>query len=120
LRSLVKKSKYTKRLSCFSSQTDVRPIDNAFAIIILTFKDLQKLAHSQLGPEQFQLLQKLKDKPFWIWDQRLHKQEDIKTKGDCCFNHIIGLPSKDKVEKPLFGYEKLIYDSLLISDWVYS
>jgi hypothetical protein len=23
-----------------------------------------------------------------------HKQEDIKIKGDCCFNHIIGLPTK--------------------------
>ena len=33
---------------------------------------------------------------------RTFRQEDIRTKGDCCFNHIIGLPLKDKVEKPLF------------------
>jgi hypothetical protein len=58
---------------------------------IVTFKDLQKLVHSQQsGPEQVQLLQILRDKPFWIWDQKQHKQEDTKTKGDCCFKHIIG------------------------------
>jgi hypothetical protein len=79
----------------------------------VTFKDLQKLVQSQSGPEQNQLLQSLRDKPFWIWDQQQHIMEDIKTKGNCCFNHIIGLPLKDKVEKPLFDYEKLLYDSLL-------
>jgi hypothetical protein len=83
----------------------------------VTFKDLQKLVQSQSGPEQSQLLQRLRDKPFWIWDQSKHKQEDIKTLGDCCFNHIIGLPKKDSEEKPLFDYEKLLYDSLLISDF---
>ena len=82
----------------------------------MTFKELQKLVQSQSGPEQSQLLQRLRDKPFWIWDQTTHKQEDIKTKGDCCFNHIIGLPKKDRVEKPMFEYEKLLYDSLLIPD----
>jgi len=30
----------------------------------------------------------------------------------CCFNHIIGLPSKDGLEKPIFDYEKIIYDFL--------
>ena len=40
----------------------------------------------------------------------------IKTKGDCCFNHIIGLPKKENTEKPLFDYEKLLYDSLLVPD----
>jgi hypothetical protein len=80
----------------------------------VTFKELQKLVQSsQSDPEQNQLVTRLRDKPFWIWDQRLHKQEDIKTKGDCCFNHIIGLPRKDSVEKPLFDYQKLLYDSLL-------
>jgi hypothetical protein len=83
----------------------------------VTFKDLQKLVQSQSGPEQVQLLQILRDKPFWIWDQQQHRQKDIKTKGDCCFNHIIRLPKKDSEEKPLFDYEKLLYDSLLISDF---
>jgi hypothetical protein len=79
----------------------------------LTFKDLQKLVQSQTGPENNQLLQKLKHKPFWIWDMEQHKQEDIKTKGDCCFNHIIGLPKKDGIEKPMFDYESLLYDVLM-------
>jgi hypothetical protein len=43
-----------------------------------------------------------------------HKQEeDIKTKGACCFNHIVGLPRKDGIEKPLFDYEWLLYRALL-------
>jgi hypothetical protein len=42
-----------------------------------------------------------------------HKQEDIRTKGDCCFNHIIGLPEKNGTDKPLYDYEKIIFDSLI-------
>jgi hypothetical protein len=63
------------------------------------------------------LFDRLCNKPFWIWDIEQHKKEDIRTKGDCCFNHIIGLPSKEKEEKPIFDYEKLLlYDVLLIPD----
>jgi hypothetical protein len=80
----------------------------------VTFKDLQKLVQSQQsGPEQHQLLQRLRDKPFWIWDPTSHKQADRTRKGDCCFNHIIGLPSKDGIRKPLFDYELLLYRALL-------
>jgi hypothetical protein len=32
------------------------------------------------------------DKPFWIWNIEEHKKQDI---GDCCFNHIIGLTTKE-------------------------
>jgi len=63
----------------------------------VTFKDLQKLVQSQAGPEQSQLLQLLGDKPFWIWNPTQHKREDIKTKGDRCFNHIIGLSRKEGI-----------------------
>jgi hypothetical protein len=83
----------------------------------VTFKDLQKLVQSRTRPEHNELLKRLRDKPFWIWDQQQHRQDDLETKGDCCFNHIIGLPIKDKVEKPLFDYEKLLNDSLLIADF---
>ena len=54
----------------------------------MTFKDLQKLVQSQPGLGQSELLQRLRDKPFWYWDPKQHKQEDIKTKGDCGFNNI--------------------------------
>jgi hypothetical protein len=47
----------------------------------VTFKDLQKLVQSQSDPQQSDLLRRLRDKPFWIWNPKLHKQEDIKTKG---------------------------------------
>ena len=64
----------------------------------MTFRDLQKLVKSQSNGslELQKLLTRLRDKPFWIWDKSKHKQEDIKTKGDCCFNHIIRLPTKEK------------------------
>jgi hypothetical protein len=44
-------------------------------------------------------------KPFWIWDQDKHNEEFIKATGQCCFNHIIGLPSKNNKEYPIFDYE---------------
>ena len=77
----------------------------------MTFKDLQKLIHSQQNSEQIKLFERLKNKPFWIWNIERHKQEDIKTIGECCFNHIIGLPSKGRIEKPIFDYEKLLFYS---------
>jgi hypothetical protein len=81
----------------------------------LTFKDLHKVIQqlSQSDSEQIKLYQRLAGKHFWIWNVDEHKQEDIRTKGECCFNHIIGLPSKDTVEKPLYDYEKIIFDSLV-------
>ena len=45
--------------------------------------------------------------------------EDIKTKGNCCFNHIVGLPQKNGMEKPIFDYEKLLYDNLSLPDLNY-
>jgi hypothetical protein len=81
----------------------------------LTFKDLQKLIHSQSNSEQTELFQRLKNKPFWIWNVGEHKQEDIRTKGDCCFNHIIGLPTKENKQKPIYDYEKIIFDSLSLT-----
>jgi hypothetical protein len=55
-------------------------------------------------------------KPFWIWDVKQHKQEDIRTKGRCCFNHCIGLPKKGGSERPFYDYQKLIYDALFDPD----
>jgi hypothetical protein len=83
------------------------------------FKDLQKLVQQsqQQRDSNNEIFERLIDKPFWIWDIKEHKQEDTNTKGDCCFNHIIGLPIKGKLEKPLFDYEKLLYDSLLDNDY---
>ena len=81
----------------------------------MTFKDLKKRiingSSSNQQQQQAQSLDKLQNKPFWIWDIEDHKLEDIRTKGECCFNHIIGLPTKDGLEKPIFDYQELLYEA---------
>lgn len=79
----------------------------------MTFKDLQKAVQSLIGPGDNQVLQRLRDKPFWLWDPTSHKQADRASKGNCCFNHIIGLPTKDGIIKPMFEYERMLYKALL-------
>lgn len=49
---------------------------------------------------------------FWIWDQEEHKREYERALGRCCFNHLIGLPQKNDVPRPLFPYQKEIIDAL--------
>ena len=81
----------------------------------MTFKDLKKKVTTETIQQQSKVHEQLHDKPFWIWNAEVHKQEDIKTKGNCCFNHIIGMPEKDGNDKPLYDYEKMIFDSLVFS-----
>jgi hypothetical protein len=57
---------------------------------LVTFKDLQKLVQSQQSePGDNQLLQRLRDNLFWIWDRERHKPESMKTKEERCFYHMI-------------------------------
>ncbi|MFZ0344061.1 MAG: hypothetical protein WAM27_05990 [Nitrososphaeraceae archaeon] len=42
----------------------------------MTFKDLQKVIESQPNSKQNNQLQKLRGKPFWIWDKPRHKASD--------------------------------------------
>jgi hypothetical protein len=87
--------------------------------VAIVFKDLHKLvlsSHSQQQNIRKELFQRLQNKPFWIWGREEHKQEDVRTDGDCCFNHIIGLPTKEGIEKAMFDYEKLLYDSIFLDD----
>jgi hypothetical protein len=74
----------------------------------LTFKDLRKRVTLESAQEQCRLFDRLQNKPFWIWDIEEHKQEDIRKNGHCCFNHIIGLPTKEGEEKAIFDYEKIL------------
>jgi hypothetical protein len=53
------------------------------------------------------LVERFREKPFWLWDKRQHGQQDIKTRGKFCFNHIVVLPKKDNQEKPMFDYQKV-------------
>ena len=77
----------------------------------VTFKDLKKRVSLETA-QQSRLFERLHNKPFWIWNVEDHKQEDIETNGYCCFNHTIGLPQKDGVDKPLYEYEQIIFDPL--------
>jgi hypothetical protein len=81
----------------------------------MTFKELQRLIHhrqSESNLDQTRFFNRLKDKPFWIWNVEQHKAEDRRTRGDCCFNHIIGLPQKNGIERPLYDYQKIVLDAL--------
>jgi hypothetical protein len=54
----------------------------------LTFKDLKKRVTQELGQQHSRVFEGLQNKPFWIWDIEEHKQEDIRTNGDCCFSLV--------------------------------
>ena len=82
----------------------------------MTFKDLKKIVSLELTQQQSRLFEKLQNKPFWIWNIAEHRREDTRTNGDCCFNHIIGLPQKDGNDKSLYDYERIILDTLVIQN----
>jgi hypothetical protein len=90
----------------------------------ITFKDLKKFISNNIAnsnnqekyKDKIKLLSErfatFRNKPFWITDVNEHKKADIANKGACCFNHIIGLPKKDGVEKPIFNYEVETFHAL--------
>jgi hypothetical protein len=90
----------------------------------VTFKDLQKVIESESGStktaESNQILRRLGGKDFWEWGILEHERMDRATGDSCCFNHIIGLPKKDGIEKPLFNHEKILHNALLIPGYLNS
>jgi hypothetical protein len=82
----------------------------------VTFKDLKKRISLETTAQTSGLFERLRDKPFWISNIEVHKAEAVGTRGDCCFNHIIGLPTKEGIDKPMFDYEKLLYEALLVQE----
>lgn len=79
----------------------------------MTFKEIRtQLDKVQPSLENYQVFEILQNKPFWIWNKDQHIQDDILTNGNCCFNHITGLPIKNRKEYPIFEYEKLVYDTI--------
>ena len=67
----------------------------------------------QQGTTSQSSLDILKGKPFWLWgDKEKHKEQYIKSKWNCCANHIWGLPLKNGKEMPIFDYQKIIFDSI--------
>jgi hypothetical protein len=60
------------------------------------------------------ILERLRDKEFWIWNKNKHEQEYDRTKGLCCWNHCLpsGLPIKDGIRHPIYARQKQIVDAL--------
>ncbi|HSA73597.1 MAG TPA: hypothetical protein VLD84_06550 [Nitrososphaeraceae archaeon] len=52
------------------------------------------------------------DKPFWIWNDHIHKIEYVNTNGHCCFNHLLSLPTKGGRQYPFFHFQSLIFNVL--------
>ena len=79
----------------------------------LPYQALQPKRQQQTRSSSSTNLSVLKGLPFWIWDKQQHTEEYIRTGGQCCFNHVVGLPVKDKIEHPIYDYEKILYDTLM-------
>jgi hypothetical protein len=74
---------------------------------------LQRLIEDQQteqNPAMAQLLQRVKNKPFYCWHE--HKDHNKDTNSNCCFNRIVGFPKKGNREYPLFDYEYQIFRAL--------
>jgi hypothetical protein len=81
-------------------------------LTVMTFKDLRKIVATSNNQQQQQIKlfsSRVWNKPFWIWNIEEHRIADVITNGDCCFNHIIGLPKKNAQDMPFFDYEKLVF-----------
>jgi hypothetical protein len=49
----------------------------------------------------------------YLTNQPKHEAKGRATNDKCCFNHIMGLPEKNRIQKPLFDYEGLLYAIIL-------
>jgi hypothetical protein len=81
----------------------------------VAFKDLQKVIESQpdyFDSQQSEMLQRLRGKPFWIFDQAQHRLEHRRTEAKCCFWHSIGCPQKDNYDMPVLPYQRTLYEAL--------
>lgn len=69
----------------------------------------QRFQHRTDLPQN--LIDLIKSKPFWIRDDARHTEERKLRKGNCCFNHIVGLPWKHGEQLPMFDYENELFDA---------
>jgi hypothetical protein len=84
-------------------------------LVTLPYQRHQKQRQRNQKQESSFNFSDLNDKPFWIWDKQEHLRLATETNEHCCFNHIVGLPVKDKVEHPIYDYEKILFDSHLLN-----
>ena len=55
-------------------------------------------------------------KAFWIWDKKQHLLAAELSEGQCCWNHIVGLPIKNNKEFPFFDYERILFNKLFVNE----
>jgi len=90
----------------------------------MAFKDLHRFVQiltPQENKKMDELAIKCQHTPFYRWSSTHLNQKRLHTIGNnhrgksqyCCFNHLIGLPSKNGTPFPLFDYEKEIYKALV-------
>jgi hypothetical protein len=89
----------------------------------MTIKDLQRIvlteSQAEDSPAMKELLKRTRDKRFWwIGNATEHTRRFKQSNGNCCFNHIIGLPKKDGEEKGFFDYQYSIYKALFLPSFV--
>jgi len=87
---------------------------------MLPYQRFQKLKQQQKNKNHSTTLQSsleiLKNKPFWIWDKQEHSAKAKETNQQCCWNHCVSLPRKGGIERPLWDYQKLIIDTLMLQE----
>jgi hypothetical protein len=89
----------------------------------MTIKDLQRIVLSSEpsvdSSAMNRLIHRISDKKFWwIADDHEHALRFKTSNGNCCFNHIIGLPKKNGEEKPFFDYQRSVYKALFTPSFV--
>ncbi|MDQ6864119.1 MAG: hypothetical protein M3044_09870 [Thermoproteota archaeon] len=75
----------------------------------MTLKELQQLLDKQSGvttEREQKLYERLRGLDFWIADKEAHRQAFKLTNSACCLNHVLGLPEKNGIAKPIFDYEQ--------------
>jgi hypothetical protein len=88
--------------------------------LVIPYQRHQKIRQRNQKIESSFNFTDLNGKPFWIWNKQEHLRLARETNEHCCFNHIVGLPVKYKVEHPIYDYEKILFDSLLIINTYHS
>jgi hypothetical protein len=92
----------------------------------MTIRDLQRIVltsenKTEGSPAMNELLKRLRDKRFWwIGNATEHTRLFKQSNGNCCFNHIIGLPKKNGEEKLFFDYQYSIYKALFTPSFINS
>jgi hypothetical protein len=80
---------------------------------------------SLTNPRFINLLEQIQGLPFWIEDRAEHKSiiqecKDLELERlVCCFNHCLGLPTKNGNPLPIFDYESRIIDALEDTDRIW-